>query len=138
MDQKGIRQWNTTSYLKAYPVEYYTEQQAQGNLYVLAEGNVIIGAVVLLQEDNRWSDEREMHAFYVHNLVTDLGVKGAGKRILMESENIARGKGVHAVRLDCAVDNAFLNHYYDSFGYKMVGTCQDGDYIGNRREKCLI
>ena len=36
---------------------------------------------------------------------------------------------MHAVRLDCAVDNAFLNNYYDLLGYKMVGTCQDGTYI---------
>ena len=138
MDEKGIRQWNTTGYLESYPDDYYREQQALGNLYVLAEGNVIVGAVVLLQEDDRWSDKKDLPAFYVHNLVTDTSVTGAGKKLLMESKKIAFSKGMHAVRLDCAVDNVFLNNYYDSLGYKMVGTCQDGTYIGNRREKILV
>ena len=71
MDEKGIHQWNTTGYLKAYPVDYYIEQQTLGNLYVLADNNVIVGAVVLLQEDDRWSDKKDLSAFYVHNLVTD-------------------------------------------------------------------
>lgn len=138
MDKKGIHQWNTTDYLKAYPVDYYIEQQTLGNLYVLAEGKVIVGAVVLLQKDNRWMDKEDLLALYVHNLVTDNRVRGAGKRILMESEKFALSKGMYAVRLDCAVDNVFLNHYYDSLEYKMVGTCQDGTYIGNRREKVLV
>lgn len=39
------------------------------------------------------------------------------------------------MRLDCAVDNKFLNEYYDSMGYKIVGRCKEGVYIGNKREK---
>lgn len=138
MDEKAIHQWNTTGYLESYPVNYYRKQQALGNLYVLVEGNVIIGAVVLLQEDDRWSDKKDLHAFYVHNLVTNTGVAGAGKKLLIELEKIAFNKGICAVRLDCAVDNAFLNDYYDSLGYKVVGSCQDGTYTGNRREKILV
>lgn len=138
MNKKGICQWNTTGYLEAYPVDYYVKQQTTGNLYVLTEGNTIVGAVVLLQEDIRWPDKEVLSVFYVHNLVTDIGVDGAGKRILMELEKLAFRKGKHAIRLDCAVDNIFLNNYYDSLGYKLVGTCQDGSYIGNRREKHLI
>ena len=138
MDKKGICQWNTTGYLEAYPVDYYVKQQTTGNLYVLTEGNIIVGAVVLLQEDIRWPDKEVLSAFSVHNLVTDIGVDGAGERILMELEKLAFYKGKHAIRLDCAVDNIFLNNYYDSLGYKLVGNCQDGSYIGNRREKLLI
>lgn len=137
MDKKGIRQWNSTGYLEAYPIDYYIGQQTLGNLYVLDEGNIIVGAVVLLQEDNRWLDKKELPAFYVHNLVTDSRVEGAGKRILMAVEKIAFNRGMRAVRLDCDVNNVFLNHYYDLLGYKMIGTCQDGAYIGNRREKII-
>ncbi len=137
MDRKGICQWNTTGYLETYPVDYYVKQQILGNLYVLIEGNAIIGAVVLLQEDDRWSDKKALPAFYVHNLVTDFRVSGAGEKILMESEKLAINKGKYYVRLDCAVNNVFLNNYYDSLGYKIAGICQDGAYIGNRREKFL-
>jgi len=137
MDKKGIRQWNTTGYLKAYPVDYYIRQQSLGNLYILTEGRTIIGAVVLLQEDSRWLDKPDFSALYVHNLVTDSKATGAGEKILMESEKIALQEGKYAVRLDCDVNNVFLNNYYDSLGYKIVGSCQDGAYIGNRREKSL-
>jgi len=30
------------------------------------------------------------------------------------------------VRLDCSIDNPFLNQYYESMGYEMAGTCKDG------------
>ena len=138
MDKQGILQWNTTGYLEAYPIDYYIKQQNLGSLYVFTGGNVIVGAVVLLQEDSRWSDSGAMPALYIHNLVTDSSIKGAGKRILMESEKIAFHEGKCAIRLDCAVDNTFLNNYYDLLGYKIAGACQDGTYIGNRREKVLV
>lgn len=138
MNEKGIRQWNVTEYLDAYPADYYVKQQSLGNLYVLAENNTIIGAVVLLQEDDRWMEKADQPAFYVHNLVTDTGVSGAGKEILSEAETIARQQGKRFVRLDCAADNTFLNYYYGSLGYEVAGTCQEGTYIGNRREKALV
>lgn len=138
MNQQGIRQWNMTGYLEAYPIDYYIKQQNLGNLYVLTESNGIVGAVVLLQEDSRWPDSEALPALYIHNLVTDSGIKGAGKRILRESEKMAFSEGKRAIRLDCAVDNAFLNNYYEFLEYKIVGACQEGTYIGNRREKILV
>ncbi len=138
MDKKGVRQWNATGYLEAYPVDYFIKQQNCGNLYVLMEDDTIVGAVVLLQEDERWADKEDSSAYYVHNLVTDSGVAGAGKRILMESEKIALSEGKSAVRLDCDVDSVFLNNYYESLGYKLAGNCRDGAYFGNRREKILV
>lgn len=138
MNEKGIRQWNVTGYLDAYPIDYYMRQQSINNLYVLKENNSVIGAVVLLQEDGRWSEKTNLTAFYVHNLVADTEVHGVGKDILSEVETIARQRGKCFVRLDCAVDNTFLNDYYSSLGYEIVGTCQEGTYIGNRREKVLI
>lgn len=46
---------------------------------MLAKGKVIVGAVVLLQEDDPWSDKKDLPAFYVHKLVTDIRAVGAGK-----------------------------------------------------------
>lgn len=136
MDREEIRQWNVTDYLAVYPKSYYQQQQAKGNLYVLT-GDTIVRAVVLLQNDERWQDRSDSRAFYVHNLVTDPSVKGVGKRMLTEIENTARLHKKQYVRLDCAVDNDFLNQYYASAGYALAGQCQDGPYTGNRREKKL-
>ena len=117
MDKSGIQQWNMTNYLEVYPISYYADRQRLGELYVLSKEDVVIGAVVLLQSDECWPQMADSPAYYVHNLVTELSVQ--------------------FLRLDCAVDNKFLNEYYESMGYKMVGCCKEGAYIGNKREKEL-
>lgn len=137
MDKSGIQQWNITNYLEVYPISYYADRQMLGELYVLSKEDVVIGAVVLLQSDECWPQMADSPAYYVHNLVTELSVKGAGKIILSEVEKMAISKGIQFLRLDCAVDNKFLNEYYESMGYKMVGWCKEGAYIGNKREKEL-
>lgn len=135
MDKAGIQQWNVTKYLEVYPISYYAERQRLGELYVLSKEDVIIGAVVLLQNDEGWLKIVASPAYYVHNLVTEPSVKGVGKIILFEAEKMAISRGIQFMRLDCAVDNKFLNEYYDSMGYKIVGRCKEGVYIGNKREK---
>ncbi len=137
MDQRGIRQWNVTGYLAAYPKSYYREQQALGNLYVFAGPSGLAGAAVLLPEDGRWPGRADSPAVYVHNLVTDVEARGAGRRLLAAIEKTAAREGKRFVRLDCAADNLFLNGYYESQGYTAAGTCRDGGYMGNLREKRL-
>lgn len=138
MDAKGIHQWNGTDYLVIYPKSYYQEQQACSALYVLLDDiDSIVGAVVLLQNDERWADRANDSSLYIHNLVTDPDVMGCGKKLLSEVEKLAQLHGKRYVRLDCATDSVFLNGYYSSAGYEIAGQCKDGLYIGNRREKKL-
>ena len=138
MDEVGIRQWNVSDYLTAYPASYYEEQRAAGNLYALHDGERIVGAAVLLQSDDRWPDRAADKAYYVHNLVTNPEAKGAGRALLALAEDMARANGMRFMRLDCAVDNQALNDYYASMGYEIAGTCEDGPYYkGNRREKAI-
>ena len=139
MDEHGIRQWNITRYLEVYPLSYYQEQYEQGNLYSLrcVKNGLLVGAVVLRQNDERWSDKADVSAYYIHNLVTRLGVKGVGADILAESERLAVEHGKRFICLDCAVDNVALNEYYASKGYVEVGKFVEGSYCGIRREKEL-
>ena len=139
MDQVGIQQWNVTNYLEAYPAAYYEEQQKKSCLYVLKDSDgTVIGGLVLLGQDDRWADRREDAALYIHNLVTAPSEKGAGNIILQEVENLAKKQGVAYLRLDCAVDNAFLNRYYEDHGFQLAGSCSEGLYVGNRREKKIV
>lgn len=144
MNEQGIDQWNNNGYLDDYPVTYYYEQQKAGRLYVMKrvetdrEDDRITGAVVLLSEDSRWEDGYEVSAYYLHNFVTDLAEKGVGREIIKAVEILAEKDHKEKVRLDCSIDNPFLNQYYESMGYQMAGTCKDGVYEGNRREKCLV
>ncbi|RSD29571.1 GNAT family N-acetyltransferase [Mesobacillus subterraneus] len=139
MDEVGIRQWNVTNYWDAYPKSYYVHQMNLGNLYILkkAEDNKVVGAIVLLEEDSRWNDCSDVSAYYLHNFVTDSRVKGAGEIILESVHELAVRNKKTRVRLDCAIDNVRLNHYYENKGYVFAGQCADGPYIGNKREKRL-
>lgn len=97
----------------------------------------IIGAAILPTTDERWDGERAEDTDYIHHLVTDTGVPGAGKRLLSEIERYSAESGESRICLDCAEDHVFLNSYYDSLGYHAVGRCREGSYVGVKREKRL-
>jgi len=139
MDETGIKQWNVTNYLAAYPKTYYEKLIEQGSLYVLKSDadRRVLGAAALLDHDDRWLDRQGGPAYYIHNLVTDISEKGAGKLILNAIQELAMQNGKQYLRLDCAADSSFLNTYYESMGFLPAGQCKEGLYIGNRREKAL-
>lgn len=137
MDEVGIRQWNVTDYWGVYPKEHYIEQMQQNRLYVLKRlpDLAVVGTAVLYETDGRWPDGQCIPAYYVHHFATALTEKGAGKFLLEQLEELARTEGKDALRLDCPSDNPRLNQYYEEKGYVLMGTCVDGVYCGNRREK---
>ena len=139
MNEKGPHQWNDTDYLNTYPADYYREMRAKDCLYVLTDvaTGKITGAAVLLSEDERWAECENEPAFYVHNLVTDSSASGAGRALLAAAEALGQAHGKRYMRLDCAVDSAFLNGYYESLGYRVAGQCEDGPYVGVKRQKEL-
>lgn len=139
MDRKGINQWNRNHYRERYPDSYYVQTAEKGQLYVLVdkEDCQIIAGAVLLTEDYRWGESNDK-AYYVHNLVSDIYVRDAGKEIVNQIENHARNLGMRYVRLDCIVGNQRLNIWYENLGYEYVRTITDGEYQGNLREKELM
>jgi len=140
MDEVGIKQWNVTDYLKAYPKSYYKKQISENRLYVMMDNidNKIVGAIVLLEQDDIWEDSKNCSAYYLHNLETDVKTKGIGTLILNAVDDLAEKNNKQRLRLDCAEDNEFLNNYYEYAGYFLVGKCAEGlFYKGNRREKVL-
>lgn len=137
MDYKGINQWNKTHYIEHYPTNYYIQAAKEGKLYVLSNiENQIIASAVLLTKDIRW-EQNISSAYYIHNLVSSIEKKNAGKEIIQYIEELARLQEKDYVKLDCAVDNQKLNQWYEMLGYKYVGTITDGEYKGGLREKRL-
>lgn len=137
MDEAGIRQWNTIGYWDIYPKEHYMELLQAGNLYVLrctADG-LIVAVAAAYDSDPRWPDGMDGSAYYIHHFATDTHSKGAGAILLEYLEALSRQRGKSAIRLDCNADNPRLNQYYEEKGYVYAGTCVDGAYEGNRREK---
>ena len=105
--------------------------------FYIAEDDLknVVGAIGLLEKDEFWNDN--VKALYIHNLVGDVNKRGVGKFLLEEVEKIAKEREIRVLRLDAKIDDKKLNDYYESFGYKEVGTCTEADYIGYKREKIL-
>ena len=137
MVTKGIKQWEHHHYWSVYPKSYYESEVEKGHMYVLKMDNIVVGAIILYEEDERWGNDEVLNAYYLHNFVTSLDYPGVGKTIISEVEKLAKMHHKEAVRLDCMVTNQFLNGYYESLGYPLVGECFEGIYHGNKREKKL-
>lgn len=138
MDNNGIEQWNKTDYWGSYPKQYYQDAVKSGTIFLLKKqkGKRIVGAVVLITHDSRWSDDEP--AIYIHNLVTAIDENGAGKAILKFCEKYAISQNRKVLRLDCAEGNVKLNKYYELAGYRYIGSITDGLYTGNKREKRIM
>lgn len=138
MDEKGLRQWNTTDYLNVYPPSYFEDHQRNGRLYKLIKDTGEIAAVmVLLDIDARWPGYEAMDSYFVHNFATDPALNGVGSMMLEEAELLSAKQGKKYLRLDCPTHNNYLNAFYESRGYIKKGRCVDGAYTGVLREKKL-
>ena len=137
MDQVGIRQWNTTKYDQRYPLSYYEQRRQMEELFVLTdEAGQILAVGALLHEDERWPVQAS--AYYLHHLASRVDARGAGSIFLQEAEDYTARMGKRYLRLDSAVGNGNLAHFYASRGYVEAGTCTDGLYEGILRQKELI
>ena len=137
MDVVGIRQWNVTDYWECYPKSYYEKAVHDGTLYVLKnpDDDQVVSVAVLYEQDARWTKQQGPAAYYVHHLATRIGEKGAGVEMVRQCENLAAKNQKQYLRLDCAIDNPKINAYYDRLHYDYAGTCVDGKYAGNLRQK---
>lgn len=137
MDRVGIRQWNTTKYDQRYPLHYYEKRRQQEELFVLedTEKKKILCVGALFHEDERWPEAAS--ARYLHHFASDVDAMGTGDLFLQEAERYAAAQGAAYMRLDSAVGNAKLEHYYASRGYIEAGRCEDGLYQGILRQKRL-
>lgn len=136
MEAQGLRQWNATGYLEAYPPDYFARRAAEGVLFAGLEAGRPLAALALLEEDGRWSSGGR--ALYVHHLVASPDAPGAGSALLAWAEEHARSRGMEFLRLDSQHGNPALDRYYEARGYQPAGWCREGDYLGWLREKRLL
>ena len=137
MDQVGIQQWNATKYDKRYPLWYYEARQQAGELFVMREGDTgkLLCVGGLLHDDARWTEKAS--ALYLHHFASCPEDKGTGSIFLQMAEDYAAEQGMEYMRLDSAIGNEKLEHYYGSRGYVPAGYCKDGVYEGILRQKKL-
>ena len=138
MDQVGIRQWNATRYDLRYPLHYYEDRRQKEELFVLedTETGEIVSVGALFHEDVRWPDPES--AYYLHHLASHVNAKGTASIFLEKAERYTASQGKTYLRLDSAIGNKTLEHYYASRGYTEAGFCKDGLYEGVLRQKKLL
>jgi hypothetical protein len=106
-----------------------------GELFALEREGEFLCVGALFCEDVRWPEPAK--ARYLHHFAAKVGEKGAGSLFLQEAEKFAGAEGMEYMRLDSAVGNERLAHYYESRGYVSCGHCRDGLYQGILRQKKL-
>ncbi len=138
MEEKRLRQWNTTDYLNVYPLSYFQNHQQNGRLYKMCDGqNNLFAVMVLLDIDARWPGYETMDSYFVHNFASKPDFPGIGSLMLEEAEKLSARNGKKYLRLDCPTGNIVLNNFYETRGYAAKGQCIDGVYSGVLREKKL-
>ena len=135
MERSGMKAWNRSDYLSIFPLSYFESMAEDGILYVLAEGDDIFAAAVILESDERWPEGGS--AMYIHNLVARDDRRGAGRKLIERAEELARERGKAELRLDAATGNEPLLDYYHSMDFIDSGYCTAGTYEGTRLRKLL-
>ena len=125
MINKGIYQWNEN-----YPnAEAFLKDIDRNELYVLTNENKILGCIVIsnFMDDEyhaiKWLTESDKN-IYIHRLAVHPDFQGQGfARQLMDfAEKLAREQKFTSVRLDTFSQNNRNNKFYESRGYKRLGS----------------
>ena len=99
----------------------------EGSMYLYKEGNVIIGAVAVTMyqgEDYHaieWSQQvADDKAAVIHILAVspDYQGKGIGSEMVREAINLAKEKGMWAIRLDALASNIPAHRMYKRLGFE--------------------
>jgi GNAT superfamily N-acetyltransferase len=132
LSEKGLLQW-----YPAYPLERFTRQVEEGDVWYWKGGESVIATVTLLPRrpeyypDHVWNDA--LPAWYVCRLALTRRLAGAGvgKRLLTQIENDAAAARLRALRLDVTASNPFLEEYYKALGYRRaaLGESKGGQSI---------
>lgn len=115
-----IEQWGSWYYEDLYDRKYFLEAMKKNDLYIVKNGNEIIGLFLLKYKNEKyWKDNKP--AIYLEHFVTKLGNPGLGEKILEFIKNIAKEKNLKYLRLDCMRINPKINEYYQKHGFQNKG-----------------
>ena len=105
----------------------YIEEE---NLYLYREENVILGAmaVTMYQEEGyhaiEWSKQvadNKVAVIHILAVSPDCQGKGIGSEMVREAINLAKEKGMQAIRLDALASNIPAHRMYERLGFEYRG-----------------
>jgi GNAT superfamily N-acetyltransferase len=112
---KGIVQWPDR-----FPRARILPAQEAGDLYVVADGSLLVATVTLGWSDPMFWGDRD-DAGFIHRLGVRRSHAGLGSGILTWASTEAVARGRRYLCLDCLSTNRRLRRYYEDHGYSVVG-----------------
>ena len=119
--------WQKGKHPTAGGIKAYIEE---GSLYLYREENVILGAmaVTMYQEEDyhaiEWSKQvadNEVAVIHILAVSPDCQGKGIGSEMVREAINLAKEKGMQAIRLDALASNTPAHRMYGRLGFEYRG-----------------
>ena len=119
--------WNKRKHPTLEGIKAYIEE---GSMYLYKEEKVIVGAVAvtMYQGDDyhaiEWSQQvADDKAAVIHILAVspDYQGKGIGSEMVREAINLAKEKGMQAIRLDALASNIPAHRMYERLGFEYRG-----------------
>lgn len=124
--ESGIDQWQNN-----YPNEEIVQEDiANGNNYILVQGDIIIGTVVLtFGEEERYSKlyEGQWLCGQKYAVVRRVAVarefmgQGYGSKLLKEAEKLCGKRGFKCLRADTHEDNKVMQKLFENHGFQYCG-----------------
>lgn len=123
MRQAGNLQWDDT-----YPnAEVFNEDAAKGQLWIAEEDGHVAGmAAITEDQEPEYADaglDPDEPAIVVHRLAVDPAFRGRGvaEALMLQAEEVARERGITALRLDTNTENEATRRLFPKLGYVLAG-----------------
>ncbi|QWU14005.1 Protein N-acetyltransferase, RimJ/RimL family [Paenibacillus sophorae] len=121
MRDNGLTQWKPEQFKEEDILNYFNERE----VYIAMQGGVAAGMFTLQFGDPQYWGRRNDESFaYLHRLAVAMPFRGAGlgSKLLKFAAEMAKASGRSGLRLDTIADNVKLNRYYQSQGFRYMGT----------------
>lgn len=121
------------------PRDFIAASIAKDEVYLVFQGERVVGTVALQWSDPSIWGERPPDACYVHRLAIRREYAGAalGLAVLRWAAEFARSQGKRFLRLDCWAENPVLVQYYTQAGFRPCGEVKIGTWRGALFEREL-
>ncbi len=124
LNKKGIDYWQDWLNPPSNFKEWIKAGFDNNEFYFVEYENDIVGMYRLQYNDEVFWGKREDKSGYIHSFTTkrSLKGKGIGKEILIYIETTLKASGMDYLRLDCSSRINGLCAYYESYGFREMGT----------------
>ncbi|WP_051504976.1 GNAT family N-acetyltransferase [Paenibacillus durus] len=121
MRDNGLTQWKPEQFKEEEILNYFDERE----VYIAMQDGVAAGMFTLQFGDPQYWGRRNDESYaYLHRLAVAMPFRGAGLggKLLKFAADTAKASGRSGLRLDTIADNVKLNRYYQSQGFRYMGT----------------